>query len=152
MDICGLELRARPVAGGALVTLVAGTGGILVPSVALNLWGPVLGAVAGGATAALLSNRDPVTDVASAIAADLCSSLAFFVLVLAAYLGSVYVDEGLAYISGVWFSVWYLVFGGMVAIPVAAVSLCVAALGGAVASLANHRLRSGSKGGDAATE
>lgn len=152
MDICGLELRARPVAGGALVTLVLGTGGIAAPSVALNLWGPVLGAVAGGATAALLSNRDPVTDVASAIAADLCSSIAFFALVLVVYLVTVHVEEGLAYISGAVVSFWYLVFGGMVAVPVAAVSLCVAALGGAVASLANHRLRSGSKGGDAATE
>lgn len=47
------------------------------------------------------------------------------------------VEDGLvnASVGAVWFTPMYLVFGGAVAIPIAAISVCIAALSGTVTSL-----------------
>lgn len=139
----GSHVRSRPVLVGGIVGLVVGLVGMLGlgagdPSAA----GAALGAVAGGATAALLTDDGLRADVRNAVLADLVSSALFFVGVL----GWLVYEEpnatgGLA--EPVSMAVVYGLFGSFVAVPIALVSLCVAAIAGAAASVALDRRRRG---------
>lgn len=134
--------RSHPVLAGAFVGLVAGLVGLLAPALGapllggVSVFGGMLGAVAGGATAAYLADDGLRTDVLYACLADVLSSVLFFVLVLVGYLAFVAHEEGLALVSAVGASFFYVVFGSLVAIPVGIVSLCVAAASGAAMSMA----------------
>lgn len=68
------------------------------------------------------------------------TTIVFFVLVLVASLTLVWVHEGLAVISAIWVSMLYLVFGGLVAVPTAVISLGITGVSATVTPLVEKRL------------
>lgn len=102
--------------------------------------GGLVGAVGCGITVAYLSEKRLSELVWDAVIADMVSSIVFFVLVLVGYIAMVGVTEGLAVISVVWFSVLYLVFGGLMAVSIGAVSLIITAVSATVTALIMQRI------------
>lgn len=123
------SVHPRAVLAGTAVTLIVGTAGLV-----LTVVGALLGAVAGGATTAYLADDRLGVDVLHACAADVVSSLLFFVLVLVYYLAIVASEEGLALVSAAGVSFYYGLIGGTVAVPIGMLSLVIAALSAAVTS------------------
>ena len=132
-----VDLQSRPILAGAAAGLLTGTVGLLVVP-----WGGMVGAVGGGVAAASLSDDGRATDVANAVAADLVSSAAVFLLFLAGYLGYLVAVEGHGAFTVAWVTLLYLVLAPLVAIPAATASAAVAAGSGAVTSVAK-RARAG---------
>lgn len=134
--IAALSRRARsyPIPIGAVVGLAVG----LVGFFALSFVGAALGAVAGGATAAILTDDGLRADVRNAVLADLVSSVLFFVGVVGWLVVSSPNAAGRT-AESVLMALFYGAFGSFVAVPVALVSLCVAALAGTVASIATRQ-------------
>lgn len=121
-----------PILAGAVVGLVTGTIGMaLAPPDVFAFAGGMLGAVCGGSAAAAVSNQGTTEDVVYAGVADVASSVLFFVIVVVALL--VEPNEPL---GALLFAPYLLLFGTVVAVPIAAVSLFVALLSGLVTSLA----------------
>lgn len=88
-----------------------------------------------------LSDERLSTVVVHAMIADIASSIGFFVLVLFAYLTVVWFHEGLAIIEAIWISMMYVVFGGLlVAVPAAAISLCITGVSAIVTSHIEQRI------------
>lgn len=118
--------RSHPIVAGTVVGLITGVIGLFATLlISSTSAGGILGAVGCGVTVAYLSEGPLYKLVGHAIIADVLSSTAFFFLVLFAYLAMVWVTEGLAVVSAIWFSMMYLVFGGMMAVTVAVISLVI---------------------------
>lgn len=141
MELASASRRvcSHPVLVGAVAGLLAGLAGLLWLSAdGLSYGGAMLGAVVGGATAAYLAERDLRGDVRCALAADVLSSVLFFVgtvgwLVLGESTGSLSGGD-LLLVAGA-----YALFGTIVAVPIGLLSLCIAGVAGALTSIAFGR-------------
>lgn len=138
----GGNQKVHPIMAGAAVGLITGFIGIFATMVMFSApVGGLVGAVSCGITVASISEMGPYEVVVHAVIADMVSSIAFFSLVLITYLTMVWLTEGLAIISAIWFSMVYLVLGGLaVAVPVGVVSLGITGVSAIVTSLVKKRL------------
>lgn len=128
----------RAGAAGVVVTLAIAVAGLAVPHELAPFLGILVGSAVGGATAAYYSDRGLAKDVGTAIAANLASALVFF-LVPAAVLLPVLLIDGQAAVAVVLYLSTYLLLGGLAAIAFTAITLSVAGISGAVASVATDR-------------
>lgn len=129
--------RWVPVAAGAVAGLAGGLIGIgLDSNPNFFLPGGMAGAVTGGVVAALVSDHGVLEDVLHAGLADVASSAAFFGVVYAGLITNYGSPVGVGATS-----VLYAVFGGLVAIPIAILSLAVAVSSGGVATLLQRGFR-----------
>lgn len=131
--------RWNPIVAGVVVGLFTGLMGLFATALLGNPIGALVGAVGCGITVAYLSEERLTTTIAYASIADVSSSIAFFCLVLVTYLMMVAVTEGLAVISAVVFSMYYVVFGGIVAVIVGSISLVITGIFATVTTLATRR-------------
>lgn len=132
------RLARHPILVGVVVELVTGTLALVVAAADQVPYQAVfVGAVCGGATAAYLADQGPVRDVLYAVAADLTSSAAFFVLVIGGFVLWSNADPPTAILATVVLGLWGLV----IAIPVGMISLVVAIAAGSVTTLARWTLR-----------
>lgn len=113
-----------PIAIGAIIGLITGFVGIYVTELLFSTSvGGFMGAVGCGVTVAYRSEERLRMVVFQALIADVMSSIAFFVLVYLAYIATVSLTEGFLILGAIYFALLYLGFGGMVAVPVAILSL-----------------------------
>lgn len=133
--------RRYPVVAGAVVGLVVGVAGVLVSTaLAETPVGGFSGAVACGITAVYLSRTSLVDSLVNAVVADLLSSIAFVLLVLATYLAYVWSTEGLSMLGAALFTYVYMVFGVLgVAVPVGLLSIVLTVTAGAITALVMDR-------------
>lgn len=136
------EWMLRSVAVGAFTGLLVGTVGLLLaPGGAASFAGGMSGAVAGGVAAAYVSDSGLVRDSIVALFADLTSSVVFFVLVVAGIGATALSGDGgsvpAAFLGSIFVGLWGLV----IAIPVAMVSVVIAVLAGATTSLTRRLVR-----------
>lgn len=133
--------RRYPIVAGAVVGLVVGVAGVLVSTaLAETPIGGFSGAVACGITAVYLSRASLADSLVNAVVADILSSIAFVILVLATYLAFVWSTEGLSMLGAALFTYVYLVFGVLgVAVPVGLLSIVLAITAGAITALVMDR-------------
>lgn len=133
--------RRYPIVAGAVVGLVVGVVGVLVSTaLAETPVGGFAGAVACGITAVYLSRASVSESLVNAVVADILSSIAFVVLVLATYLAYVWSTEGLSMLGAALFTYVYMVFGVLgVAVPVGFLSMVLTVTAGAITALVTDR-------------
>ncbi|MFC4247736.1 hypothetical protein ACFOZ7_12300 [Natribaculum luteum] len=136
-------LGGHPIAAGVVVRFLTGLMGLFAIA---TLWegnplGGLVGAIGCGITVAYLSEERLFTIIVYAAIADVLSSIVFFCLVLVTYLMMVALTEGLAFISAVWFAMWYVVLGGMVAVIVGSISLVITGISATVTTLVTRQKR-----------
>lgn len=125
-----------PIAIGASVGLITGFVGIFVTELLFSTSvGGFVGAVGCGVTVAYRSEERLRTVVFQALIADVVSSIAVFVLVYLAYVAMVSLTEGFLLLGAIYFALLYLAFGGLVAVPVAILSLGITGVSATVTSL-----------------
>ncbi|WP_255193343.1 hypothetical protein [Natronobeatus ordinarius] len=132
------SLRIRsPIVAGVVVGLLTGLAGLFLTSILGNgnPVGGLVGAVGCGITVAYLSEDRLSTVIGYAVIADVLSSIVFFCLVLVTYLTVVALTEGLAVISAIWFTVWYVAFGGVLAVFVGSISIVITVISATVTAL-----------------
>ena len=129
-----------PIAIGTVVGLITGLVGMLATELLFSTFlGGLVGAVGCGVTVASRSEERLRTVVFQALVADIVSSIAFFVLVYLAYIAVVSLTEGVPIIGAIYFALLYLVFGGLVAVPVAVFSLGITGVAAAVTLFLTRR-------------
>lgn len=121
---------------GATVGVVTGFIGLYVTELLFSTSaGGFVGAVGCGVAVAYHSDERLPTVVGQALIADVLSSIAVFVLVYLAYVTMVSLTEGFLLIGAIWFALMYLVFGGLLAVPVAIISLGITGVAATLTSL-----------------
>lgn len=127
----------NPIVAGVVVGLLTGLVGLFLTSVLGdgNPVGGLAGAVGCGIVVAYLAEDRLSTVIGYAAIADVLSSIIFFCLVLVTSLTVVALTEGLAVISAIGFAVWYVAFGGVMAVFVGSISVVITVISATVTTL-----------------
>ena len=125
-------LRWHPITAGVVVGFFTGLMGLFAVE---NPLGGLVGAVGCGIIVAYLCEERLFTTIVCAAIADVLSSIVFFCLVLVAYLMMVALTEGFSFIFAVWFTMWYVVVGGTVAVIIGSISVVITGISATVTTL-----------------